>query len=629
MIQFRLKELIAEKERLEGVKVTYRDIQEATGINLNTLTAMANNDMKQIHLSTIERLCDYFGCSIERLMALDDEVDPQQKFRMQLYERIGKRIDQQRILPQQWSLPGHLDYAIRVEIMGIPKSEIRSLFYIFKNGSLFIGLSIETRDRQQNQGIFEQLKMRKHEIEAAFGHPIAWEDPIRIRYELPLQYLDRQSHWPEIQDDMIETWERMLEAFRSPLRQIWQAYEPAITKEFLYQRDLIWSGEGASLITIEDKIKEYATVIHCDICVRQGDNKILRNEASLPQAGHIGSRYEQYRVLLIPQNPGYAKPQRTLQHQKYAEAEKAFLENPTHDKMEILQNTLEQAMPHWTIYGQILSPLLSKCGLTLADIAYINAVRCPTINNRSPSATMTANCKFHLEHWLEWLQPKVVICIGKMVYQEIGPILTAHDIPHTYLNRDRSLSEPERLKNLEEVGRFIRSMIGKSDEMAEPVLNSRSFRQQTDFRQANEIGIPDTSDSKAQEVGDTEIELTSEEQLALKTIKSPTLKKIYLELIDFSKNLPNVEARQIKSGRKLSFRYYIDRNYAFSFIVNQYHLLFYIRGLVLRTLPYVEDTLKQNNIPFEYNPSGDLQIRVSDESPLTFIKKLLIDYYGH
>lgn len=61
-IQFRLKELMAQKERVEGERVTYRDISEATGISTNTLTILANNRMKQIGLSTIGRLLEYFDC---------------------------------------------------------------------------------------------------------------------------------------------------------------------------------------------------------------------------------------------------------------------------------------------------------------------------------------------------------------------------------------------------------------------------------------------------------------------------------------------------------------------------------------------------------------------------------------
>ncbi len=125
------------------------------------------------------------------------------------------------------------------------------------------------------------------------------------------------------------------------------------------------------------------------------------------------------------------------------------------------------------------------------------------------------------------------------------------------------------------------------------------------------------------------MELTPEEQLALEKIKSEKLKEIYLELIDFSKKLENVKARQIQSGTKLSFRYFDnDETYPFSFIVNQYHLLFYIKYQALQKMPTIEQELEQYHIPFTYNPSGQMKIRIEDEKPLTFIKKLLTAYYA-
>jgi DNA-binding Xre family transcriptional regulator len=70
-IKFRFKELIAERERIRGEKITYRDVKQATGINLNTLTALANNDMKMVGLSTIDRLTDFFNCDIADLIIKD------------------------------------------------------------------------------------------------------------------------------------------------------------------------------------------------------------------------------------------------------------------------------------------------------------------------------------------------------------------------------------------------------------------------------------------------------------------------------------------------------------------------------------------------------------------------------
>jgi len=73
-IKFRLKELIAKRERQSNQKITYRAIQQATGVNLNTITAMANNDMSMVALSTLERLTDYFGCDLVDLMIKEPDM---------------------------------------------------------------------------------------------------------------------------------------------------------------------------------------------------------------------------------------------------------------------------------------------------------------------------------------------------------------------------------------------------------------------------------------------------------------------------------------------------------------------------------------------------------------------------
>ena len=62
-IQCRLRELMAEKGRRDGRRITYEAIRAATGVNMNTLTRLANDRADMVALSTIDRLCTYFGCS--------------------------------------------------------------------------------------------------------------------------------------------------------------------------------------------------------------------------------------------------------------------------------------------------------------------------------------------------------------------------------------------------------------------------------------------------------------------------------------------------------------------------------------------------------------------------------------
>lgn len=70
-IKFRLRELMAERERKTGENVTYRIIQEETGISPNTLSMMAQGKAKMIGLSTIAGLLDYFGCEVGELVVYE------------------------------------------------------------------------------------------------------------------------------------------------------------------------------------------------------------------------------------------------------------------------------------------------------------------------------------------------------------------------------------------------------------------------------------------------------------------------------------------------------------------------------------------------------------------------------
>ena len=74
-LQFRIRELMAEKRRLTGEAVTYETITDATGISPNTLSLLANNKPKMVGISVIGRLLDYFGCDVDELMVYNREGD--------------------------------------------------------------------------------------------------------------------------------------------------------------------------------------------------------------------------------------------------------------------------------------------------------------------------------------------------------------------------------------------------------------------------------------------------------------------------------------------------------------------------------------------------------------------------
>ena len=68
MIQFRIKELMAERERKTGERVTYDIIHQATGIWPRSLSALATNKARKVGVETISQLCHYFNCQPGELM---------------------------------------------------------------------------------------------------------------------------------------------------------------------------------------------------------------------------------------------------------------------------------------------------------------------------------------------------------------------------------------------------------------------------------------------------------------------------------------------------------------------------------------------------------------------------------
>lgn len=68
MIRFKLQELIAEKQFQEGKRVTLTELSAVTGINRVTLSKMVNHRGYSTVTDNLDRLCTFFGCSIEQLV---------------------------------------------------------------------------------------------------------------------------------------------------------------------------------------------------------------------------------------------------------------------------------------------------------------------------------------------------------------------------------------------------------------------------------------------------------------------------------------------------------------------------------------------------------------------------------
>jgi len=68
VIRFRLKELIADREFHAGKRITYEEISGATGIHQTTLSKIANQRGYNTTTDNLDKLCNYFGCPIEKLV---------------------------------------------------------------------------------------------------------------------------------------------------------------------------------------------------------------------------------------------------------------------------------------------------------------------------------------------------------------------------------------------------------------------------------------------------------------------------------------------------------------------------------------------------------------------------------
>ncbi|MEY2867078.1 MAG: hypothetical protein RIQ43_1104 [Pseudomonadota bacterium] len=68
MLRFRLNELIADKEFRERRRVTVQEVAEAAGISRTTLSKVLNQHGVSMRTENLDRLCNYFGCTIEELV---------------------------------------------------------------------------------------------------------------------------------------------------------------------------------------------------------------------------------------------------------------------------------------------------------------------------------------------------------------------------------------------------------------------------------------------------------------------------------------------------------------------------------------------------------------------------------
>ena len=68
MIRFKLGELMEKKRLTGGRRLLISEIASSTGLGQDTLTKILSQKAYGTEIDTIDRLCDFFDCSVEDLM---------------------------------------------------------------------------------------------------------------------------------------------------------------------------------------------------------------------------------------------------------------------------------------------------------------------------------------------------------------------------------------------------------------------------------------------------------------------------------------------------------------------------------------------------------------------------------
>ncbi len=208
-----------------------------------------------------------------------------------------------------------------------------------------------------------------------------------------------------------------------------------------------------------DQAVEFSAVIGCTKCSSVTSAKLLRDSGeNVPQPGFVGSNYAKKRVALAGQNPGICPPRFAARDARYTAALRAVRDVPSAETMATLNKVLLEFVPEWPVAGNYFP--LDECHLRLDDIAYFNVVRCRTLNNSIPGSYVVRNCLEHFERWLDQLQPRVLVFIGKWAHGAAAELATRRNIPTAFMNRERSLSSHERSRNRQDVVELVRRASG-------------------------------------------------------------------------------------------------------------------------------------------------------------------------
>lgn len=210
-----------------------------------------------------------------------------------------------------------------------------------------------------------------------------------------------------------------------------------------------------------ERHSEFLRVISCTHCTPAIDRNLLRdNERNVPHPGYIGPRYNESGVLLVGRNPAMPDDRLAEAEHQYTAALHALRDAPTQRYHKLIDFLLNDFIPRTRTYRHF--PLEEIC-LSLQDIAFCNIVRCRT-NNNPPNESLTERCvNKHFVRWLDLLEPRVVVFIGKWALDHGKKLVDSKGIPCDFINCRRNLTNAEVRENKAQVGAFVkRHLVSRS-----------------------------------------------------------------------------------------------------------------------------------------------------------------------
>ena len=82
-------------------------------------------------------------------------------------------------------------------------------------------------------------------------------------------------------------------------------------------------------------------------------------------------------------------------------------------------NEDQQGEPFVGRAGKLLDDMLAMIGLRRENIYITNSVKCRPPENRDPLNTEKAACRGYLQRQLELMQPKIIVCLGRISAMEL------------------------------------------------------------------------------------------------------------------------------------------------------------------------------------------------------------------